>query len=125
MSEDAVAEETAQDAGTPVEDALDEPAGSGDETAEATVQEADLAVAEGEDAPTPVEGQADDEPAVDPAEELRTRLRRQPGDWYVVHTYAGYEKRVKTNLEARILTCLLYTSPSPRDRQKSRMPSSA
>ena len=66
MSEDAVAEETAetaQDAGTPVEDALDEVAGSGDETAEATVQEADLAVAEGEDAPTPVEGQADDEPA--------------------------------------------------------------
>ena len=37
-------------------------------------------------------------------QELRTRLRRQPGDWYVVHTYAGYEKRVKTNLEARILT---------------------
>ncbi|WP_288165764.1 transcription termination/antitermination NusG family protein, partial [Streptococcus pneumoniae] len=107
MSEDAVAEETAetaQDAGTPVEDALDEAAGSGDETAEATVQEADLAVAEGEDAPTPVEEQADDEPAVDPAEELRTRLRRQPGDWYVVHTYAGYEKREKTNLEARILT---------------------
>ena len=107
MSEDAVAEETAetaQDAGTPVEDALDEVAGSGDETAEATVQEADLAVAEGEDAPTPVEEQSDDEPAVDPAEELRTRLRRQPGDWYVVHTYAGYEKRVKTNLEARILT---------------------
>jgi len=99
MSEDAVAAETAQDAGTPVEAALDEPVGSGDETAEATVQEADLAVAEGEDAPTP-----DDEPAVAPAEELRTRLRRQPGDWYVVHTYAGYEKRVKTNLEARILT---------------------
>ncbi len=44
------------------------------------------------------------EPEVDPAEELRARLRRQPGDWYVVHTYAGYEKRVKTNLEARILT---------------------
>ena len=44
------------------------------------------------------------EPAVDPAEELRSRLRRQPGDWYVVHTYAGYEKRVKTNLETRIQT---------------------
>ena len=27
--------------------------------------------------------------------------------------------------EAEILSCLLYTSPSPRDRQKSRMPSSA
>ena len=28
-------------------------------------------------------------------------------------------------VEAAVLTCLLYTSPSPRDRQKSRMPSSA
>ena len=25
-----------------------------------------------------------------------------PGDWYVVHSYAGYENRVKTNLESRI-----------------------
>ncbi|MFC7401112.1 transcription termination/antitermination protein NusG [Citricoccus sp. GCM10030269] len=41
---------------------------------------------------------------VDPVEELRTRLRRQPGDWYVIHTYAGYEKRVKANLETRIQT---------------------
>jgi transcription termination/antitermination protein NusG len=44
------------------------------------------------------------EPEADPAEELRARLRRQPGDWYVIHTYAGYEKRVKTNLETRIQT---------------------
>jgi transcription termination/antitermination protein NusG len=27
-----------------------------------------------------------------------------PGDWYVVHTYAGYENKVKTNLEQRIHT---------------------
>jgi transcriptional antiterminator NusG len=27
-----------------------------------------------------------------------------PGDWYVVHTYAGYENKVKTNLESRIHT---------------------
>ncbi|MDI3331490.1 MAG: transcription termination/antitermination protein NusG [Micrococcus sp.] len=47
---------------------------------------------------------AEAEPQADPAEELRARLRRQPGDWYVVHTYAGYEKRVKTNLETRIQT---------------------
>ena len=26
----------------------------------------------------------------------------QPGDWYVIHSYAGYENRVKTNLESRI-----------------------
>jgi len=47
---------------------------------------------------------AEAEPEADPAEELRARLRRQPGDWYVIHTYAGYEKRVKTNLETRIQT---------------------
>ena len=34
------------------------------------------------------------------------------------------EKEV-ANLRRTIMTCLLYTSPSPRDRQKSRMPSSA
>ncbi|MBW3085707.1 Transcription termination/antitermination protein NusG [Austwickia sp. TVS 96-490-7B] len=37
----------------------------------------------------------------DPAEELRRLLRTQPGDWYVIHSYAGYENRVKANLEQR------------------------
>ncbi|MET1034783.1 MAG: transcription termination/antitermination protein NusG [Arthrobacter sp.] len=46
----------------------------------------------------------DAEPAVDPLEEFRTKLRRQPGDWYVIHSYAGYENRVKVNLETRIQT---------------------
>ncbi|MHA6792668.1 transcription termination/antitermination protein NusG [Pseudonocardia bannensis] len=41
---------------------------------------------------------------VDPAEELRAALRRAPGDWYVVHSYAGYENKVKTNLETRVQT---------------------
>ncbi|WP_233722152.1 transcription termination/antitermination protein NusG [Nesterenkonia massiliensis] len=36
--------------------------------------------------------------------ELKSKLRRDLGDWYVVHTYAGYEKRVKSNLETRIQT---------------------
>jgi transcriptional antiterminator NusG len=35
-------------------------------------------------------------------EDLRDALRRAPGDWYVVHSYAGYENRVKQNLETRI-----------------------
>lgn len=39
---------------------------------------------------------------VDPAQAFRDELRTLPGDWYVVHTYAGYEKRVKANLENRI-----------------------
>jgi transcription termination/antitermination protein NusG len=41
---------------------------------------------------------------VDPAEEMRAALRRAPGDWYVVHSYAGYENKVKTNLETRVQT---------------------
>ncbi|WP_420323403.1 transcription termination/antitermination protein NusG [Kribbella antibiotica] len=46
----------------------------------------------------------DEEPAEagDPLEELRSRLRSQFGDWYVVHTYSGMENRVKGNLENRI-----------------------
>jgi transcriptional antiterminator NusG len=47
--------------------------------------------------------EADAEPAeVDPIEEFKTQLRRQLGDWYVIHSYAGYENRVKANLENRI-----------------------
>jgi transcriptional antiterminator NusG len=42
--------------------------------------------------------------AVDPADEFKAKLRRQEGDWYVIHSYAGYENRVKANLETRIQT---------------------
>jgi transcriptional antiterminator NusG len=38
----------------------------------------------------------------DPVAEFRQKLRTRPGEWYVVHSYAGYENRVKTNLENRI-----------------------
>jgi transcription termination/antitermination protein NusG len=46
----------------------------------------------------------DDDPDADPVEEMRKALRRAPGDWYVVHSYAGYENKVKTNLETRVQT---------------------
>jgi transcription termination/antitermination protein NusG len=39
---------------------------------------------------------------LDPADELAAVLRDLPGDWYVVHSYAGYENKVKANLESRI-----------------------
>jgi transcriptional antiterminator NusG len=42
--------------------------------------------------------------AGDPVEEMRAALRRAPGEWYVVHSYAGYENKVKSNLETRIQT---------------------
>ena len=37
----------------------------------------------------------------DPVAEFKSELRLLPGDWYVVHSYAGYENRVRTNLESR------------------------
>jgi transcriptional antiterminator NusG len=40
--------------------------------------------------------------AEDPVAQLRAALRFAPGDWFVVHSYAGYENKVKTNLETRI-----------------------
>ena len=39
---------------------------------------------------------------LDPAEEMKQTLRGLPGDWYVIHSYAGYENKVKANLESRI-----------------------
>ena len=38
----------------------------------------------------------------DPVEAFRRELRTMPGEWYVIHSYAGYENRVKLNLESRI-----------------------
>ncbi|MCE7000124.1 transcription termination/antitermination protein NusG [Saccharothrix sp. S26] len=73
------------------EDESDEGAEPGDE------------VESGGDVETAAVADIDAEPA-DPAEEMREALRRAPGDWYVVHSYAGYENKVKTNLETRIQT---------------------
>ncbi|MFG1824851.1 transcription termination/antitermination protein NusG [Microbispora bryophytorum] len=41
-------------------------------------------------------------PDVDPVEEFKRQLRGQFGEWYVIHSYAGYENRVKQNIESRI-----------------------
>ena len=47
----------------------------------------------------------DEEPdAEDPLEAFRRELWAKPGDWFVVHTYSGMEKRVKQNLENRIIS---------------------
>ncbi|GGD21028.1 transcription termination/antitermination protein NusG [Nocardioides daphniae] len=57
---------------------------------------------------TDEETDTDDESAEEPAEEVdaleafRRELWAKPGDWYVIHTYSGMEKRVKANLENRI-----------------------
>ncbi|MFD9305939.1 transcription termination/antitermination protein NusG [Streptomyces sp. NPDC060048] len=94
--DDAEAEEADDDSGETEDEAVeasDEDQAEEDDAAEA---EADV---EAEEA-------ADAEPAepVDPIQALRDELRLLPGEWYVIHTYAGYEKRVKANLEQRAVS---------------------
>jgi transcriptional antiterminator NusG len=73
--------------------------------AEATVDETNVdPVSEDADAaPAEVaaEAAAEDEEE-DPAVALKKELRLKPGDWYVIHSYAGYENKVKANLETRV-----------------------
>jgi len=67
------------------------------EEAEETSENESVADAEG--------GEAEKaEPENDPLEEFMRELRMQAGEWYVVHTYAGYENRVKSNIETRTVT---------------------
>jgi transcription termination/antitermination protein NusG len=75
----------AADAGVPSH------AGDISETREAEEVEAEEVEAE--------EVEAEEE--VDPIAGFKAELRAMPGDWYVVHSYAGYENRVRTNLESR------------------------
>jgi transcriptional antiterminator NusG len=46
--------------------------------------------------------EVDSEEDQDPAVVLKAELRSKPGDWYVIHSYAGYENKVKANLETRV-----------------------
>ncbi|MBO2460134.1 transcription termination/antitermination protein NusG [Actinomadura sp. LCR2-06] len=66
------------------------------------------AAEEGESEESGDEGEEDEEaaaePPADPYADFKMQLRLQPGDWYVVHSYAGYENRVKTNIETRTQT---------------------
>ena len=52
---------------------------------------------------TPIESAAEEAPAEDedPLAAFRARLESQIGDWFVIHSYAGFENRVKQNLETR------------------------
>ena len=73
-----------------------------DETAEDAEVEATDVDADESDAD---ESEADETPDEnDPLEAFRRELWAKPGDWFVVHTYSGMEKRVKHNLENRIIS---------------------
>jgi transcriptional antiterminator NusG len=92
--DDAPADDDADDTGD-AEDDADRPAAEVSEQESAGAQDGEAdgsAAAEAE--------QAEEE--VDPVAEFTAQLRRAPGEWYVVNSYAGYENRVKANLETRI-----------------------
>ncbi|MFF3408298.1 transcription termination/antitermination protein NusG [Streptomyces sp. NPDC002742] len=96
---DAAAGEPAEEAALHVEDESGEDVEDEDVPAEAlTDDDADETEAEAE-----AEAEVEAEP-VDPVTALREELRMLPGEWYVIHTYAGYENRVKTNLEQRAVS---------------------
>ncbi|MGV9798920.1 transcription termination/antitermination protein NusG [Mycobacterium sp. NPDC003449] len=75
-------------------DAVDEQV----EADEAPAEDASEAPEAGEDAVAAPAEEEDEDPAV----ALKKELRLKPGDWYVIHSYAGYENKVKTNLETRV-----------------------
>src|SRR5690606_29134769 len=90
---DAPVDETSTDEAsadeTPADDVVTDESGAADAAEQGDAEDAD---AEQADEP---------EEAADPLQEFRDRLWTQPGDWYVIHTYAGMEKRVQQNLENR------------------------
>ncbi|MEU1277591.1 transcription termination/antitermination protein NusG [Streptomyces sp. NPDC005805] len=96
---DLAAGEPAEEAALHVEDEAGTELADAEEAAEAVEAEAD-AEAEVEE----TEADAEPEAPVDPVAALRDELRGLPGEWYVIHTYAGYEKRVKANLEQRAVS---------------------
>lgn len=100
---DAEAGEPAEEAALHVEDEDEDDAADTEdaESAEAVAEDEPVAEDEEED-----DAEAEEEPAepVDPIAALREELRTLPGEWYVIHTYAGYENRVKTNLEQRAVS---------------------
>ena len=68
--------------------------------------ETDDVVTDAPDAPEVTEPVTDEDgdvlDSVDPVKAFKDDLAGKVGDWFVVHSYAGYENRVKANLETRI-----------------------
>ena len=89
------AEATPEDVQTDLQlEAAEDAEDAGDETSE-----------DPESAEAAESDEAEPEPEEDgPLEAFRRELWAKPGDWFVVHTYSGMEKRVKQNLENRIIS---------------------
>ena len=109
---DLAAGESAEQDAVHVEDSDAEKAEeSAEETEDSDAEETEDAEATGEagdaadgDADEDEEAAAEAPTPVDAVAAFREELRTLPGEWYVIHTYAGYENRVKSNLEQRAVS---------------------
>ena len=96
-----IADEAAEslDETTAAEAVEDAPLENGDAPAEPAAD--DAAPAEPAESDVAADAATEDEEE-DPAVALKKDLRLRPGEWYVIHSYAGYENKVKANLETRV-----------------------
>jgi transcriptional antiterminator NusG len=111
MAEDIEAAKTVEEiSDTVIVEQLEERVNGIVEEAAETLEEVEEALERVEEAVEEAEvadAAADEAPAPEAEPEVETVVHdpyKGPGDWYVVHTYAGYENKVKTNLESRIHT---------------------
>ncbi|WP_169251706.1 transcription termination/antitermination protein NusG [Brevibacterium sp. 'Marine'] len=97
---------TPEESGAAVVPETEETAHDAEALAAETADATDSDDAESADVADSADGEQDAAAAdeVDPAEEFKAELRMQEGDWYVIHSYAGYENRVKQNLENRAVS---------------------
>ncbi|MFL6123716.1 transcription termination/antitermination protein NusG [Actinophytocola sp.] len=100
FEDDSADVDDSDDGGDDAEDSDD----SDDDSIDAATEDEDSAETDVEADGDAAEDVAEEPAEEDPAAEMREALRRAPGAWYVVHSYAGYENKVKTNLETRIGT---------------------
>lgn len=97
--EQGTAETELEDALASVE-AVEAPAAGSADPVE-TVEAADESVTDEADEDESAQAEVEPDVEEDPVAAFKAQLRTQPGDWYVIHSYAGYENRVKANLENR------------------------
>lgn len=116
---DAVEPDQAEAADAEAGELAEESALHVEDTDEAETAEAADEATDAEDDGDDVELVEEPAAAADPVAALREELRTLPGEWYVIHTYAGYEKRVKANLEQRAVSLnvedFIYSAEVPEE----------
>lgn len=96
LDEDFVAE---VDAAAAVVDDVEASVSPADAAEAPAFEDEDAEDEDADDAADEDEGAEDEDE--DPYEAFRADLRTLPGKWYVIHSYAGFERKVKANIEQR------------------------